>query len=121
MKKKIIYSSLTLLSLFTLHGCGKKFLKVLPEDKITSAVFWRTEKDVNLALNGIYTVLRETYMYSGVSVIFDCFTPDAHRWGGGAENLVGRGQIHAGTGEIITGRRVSCYKLISRANYFLEN
>jgi len=120
MKVRYI-NSLMLLFLLALGGCGETFLDVLPEDKITSAVFWTTENDVDLALNGVYAVLRETDMYSGTSVIFDSFTPDAHRWGSGIDNLIGRGEIHAGSGGFITGRWTSCYKMISRANYFLEN
>lgn len=119
MKNNYLYCLLLCL-LFVINGCGDKFLNVLPEDSITSATFWKTEKDVELALNGVYAVLRDANIYSGIAIGFEAFTPNAYQWNG-VNPLVGNGSIHAGTGGIVTGRWTSCYKLISRANYFLEN
>lgn len=116
--KRSIYS-LSVISLFILNGCGDNFLDVLPEDAITSETFWESEEDVIMALNGVYNVLRDTYIY-GNGPGFDAYSPNAYQWNG-ANQLIGNGNITAGTGGVIQGTWTSGYKLISRANYFLEN
>lgn len=37
-----------------LPSCSKNFLNVIPKDQLTDAVFWKTEKDADIALAGIY-------------------------------------------------------------------
>ncbi|SHG62170.1 RagB/SusD domain-containing protein [Fodinibius roseus] len=106
-----------LLSIF--NGCGDSFLNVLPEDSITSETFWETEEDVKSAINGIYPVLKERSMY-GHGPKMDAITPNAYQWNG-TEEQIGRGTIDAGTGGMVSARWTNCYKIISRANRFLEN
>ncbi|MCD7851184.1 MAG: hypothetical protein LUH63_16550 [Parabacteroides sp.] len=38
-------------------------MDILPDDKITSETFWTTPEDATLALNGVYNVLRNDYVY----------------------------------------------------------
>lgn len=116
-KKYTIIS--TALCLFIFIGCDKEYLNVLPEGEITSATFWQNEEDVGLALNGIYAVLGDTYLY-GQGPAFAAYTPNAYIWNSGHQ-LIGNGSFHPGTGGIINGRWSSGYRMISRANYFLEN
>jgi starch-binding outer membrane protein, SusD/RagB family len=37
-----------------MSSCGDSFLDVAPKDKLSDATFWKTEKDVTMALNGCY-------------------------------------------------------------------
>ncbi|WP_018616946.1 RagB/SusD family nutrient uptake outer membrane protein [Segetibacter koreensis] len=121
MKKNLIYS-LIALSLLTSFGCSKEYLNVLPEDRITTATFWETENDVNLALNGIYSILRQRGVY-GSGPTLDACTPDAYQWAhwNGKEKQIGNGSITPGDDGLIIDRWTSCYQIISRSNYFLAN
>lgn len=49
--KKII---LGLALMAGMSSCGDSFLDVAPKDKLSDATFWKTEKDVTMALNGCY-------------------------------------------------------------------
>ena len=45
---------LSILSLGLLTGCEKDFLDKQPLDQLSTASFWKTESDANLALTGVY-------------------------------------------------------------------
>lgn len=99
--------------------CSEDYLDIYPEDKITSAIFWKTGSDFELALNGIYAVLREQYVY-GFGAGRDGSSPNAHQWNG-PDMAVANGSLTTSTAGIVTGRWTSCYRMISRANYLLAN
>ena len=98
------------------------YLDILPDDKITSANFWENEEDANLALNGIYSVLRDNFVY-GYGGGYDACTPNAYQWAHweGQQKQVGEGSIFSGSGGMVSGRWEKCYRGIYRANYFMEN
>lgn len=116
------YLSILIIALTFLLGCKEEYLNVLPEDKITSASFWTTENDVDLALNGIYSVLAERGIYGAGPSLEGC-TPDAFQWAhwNGKLQQIGDGSATASTGEFIPERWTMCYRMIYRANYLLEN
>lgn len=118
MREIIVLTIITVLALI-LPMCSEDYLDIYPEDKITSAIFWQTESDFELALNGIYAVLREQYVY-GFGAGRDGSSPNAHQWNG-TDMVVANGSLTTSTGGIVTGRWTSCYKMISRANYLLTN
>jgi hypothetical protein len=103
-------------------SCKKDYLNVQPEDRITSVSFWKTESDVSLALNGIYSVLRHRGIY-GSGPTLDACTPDAFQWAhwNGKEEQIGNGSITPGDDGLLLDRWTMCYQIISRANYFLAN
>ena len=119
MKRLLLYSLVTLI-LF--NGCSKNYLDVLPEDKITSANFWQSESDVKLALNGIYSVLRNRGVY-GSGPTMDACTPDAYQWAywNGMEEQIGNGSNTPASAGLTSERWTACYQIINRANYFLAN
>ena len=119
--KRLLYSIVTL-TLFVLNGCSKSYLDVLPEDKITSANFWQSESDVKLALNGIYSVLRNRGVY-GSGPTMDACTPDAYQWAywNGMEEQIGNGSNTPADAGLTSERWTTCYQIINRANYFLAN
>lgn len=100
----------------------ESYLDILPDDKITSETFWTTPEDATLALNGIYSVLRNTYVY-GYGGGTDACTPNAYQWAHweGQHMQVGDGSIFSGSGAIVSERWKYCYRGIYRSNYFLEN
>lgn len=119
--KRLLYSLVTL-TLFIFNGCSKNYLDVLPEDKITSANFWQSESDVKLALNGIYSVLRNRGVY-GSGPTMDACTPDAYQWAywNGMEEQIGNGSNTPADAGLTQERWTTCYQIINRANYFLAN
>src|SRR5688572_4983450 len=44
-------------------GCKKDLLETLPNDRISTAIFWKTEKDATLAANAIYPYLGNAENY----------------------------------------------------------
>ena len=120
MMKKIIYMMLTVI-LTGLSSC-ESYLDVLPDDKITNETFWTSSDDAKLALNGVYSVLRNNFVY-GYGGGYDACTPNAYQWAHweGKQKQVGNGTITSGIGGIVSNRWKYCYGGIYRANYFLEN
>ena len=120
-KNNLIYGFIAL-SLLTFNGCQESFLDVQPEDRITSVTFWQSEDDVKLALNGIYSVLRDRGVY-GSGPTLDAMTPDAYQWAhwNGKEQQIGNGSTTPASDGLTMERWTMCYRIISRANYFLAN
>lgn len=117
--KKIITIMMVLSIAFA--SC-KDYLEIYPDDSISSATFWKTSEDAIMALNGIYSILRNNYIY-GYGGGYDGCTPNAYQWAHweGCQMQVGDGSITANQGYIVSDRWMQCYRGIGRVNYFLEN
>ena len=120
--KTRIINNLIILSLLIFYGCGKDYLDVLPDDRITSVSFWQSENDVEFAINGIYSVLRDRGIY-GSGPTLDAITPDAYQWAhwNGKEQQIGNGSNTTGSDGLTMERWEKCYTIINRVNYFLAN
>ncbi len=101
-------------------SCGKDYLNVLPEDKITTPIFWQTKGDIDMGLSGCYSVLRDSYMYGLGPTLFEV-SPDGNPIFNPAEESIANGDIDPGLGGLLGARWTSCYTMIYRTNYFLEN
>jgi tetratricopeptide (TPR) repeat protein len=113
--KKCFKNSTVLLLFIVIGACDHdEFLNVLPEDVITSKTFWQTEDDAVFALNGIYSVLQSGILY-GPEI--DSWTPNGYTVFGSLMNQA----IDATTTGAVVSRWTSCYAMISRTNYFLDN
>ena len=119
MKNNILI--LLLAAIFGLSSC-ESYLDIVPDDRITSETFWESSQDAVLALNGVYNVLRNNYIY-GYGGGYDACTPNAYQWANweGGQAFVGDGSIYSGSGMIVQERWQQCYRGIYRANYFFEN
>ena len=53
-----IYISIVIV--FISVGCNKDLLNTIPNDRITSDIFWTSEKDAIIASNALYTFLDGT-------------------------------------------------------------
>ncbi|WP_316837933.1 RagB/SusD family nutrient uptake outer membrane protein [Pedobacter nutrimenti] len=110
--KKFIYTSL--LALIILGGC-KKSVDFVPQDKLSAGSFWKTQNDVQLALNGCYGYLANAFNYAyddGAADNAYCQYP----WENNA-TLVSAGSIDA----TLDAGYNSRYVFIRRYNYFLDN
>lgn len=115
------YITMLLAVTLGLSSC-ESYLDILPDDRITSETFWAEPEDAKLALNGVYAVLRNDFVY-GYGGGYDACTPNAYQWAywEGQQMQVGDGSIFSGSGAIVSERWTQCYKGIYRCNYFLEN
>ncbi|MFB2119889.1 RagB/SusD family nutrient uptake outer membrane protein [Parapedobacter sp. 2B3] len=51
--------------IFSLMGCNESFLDLHSKTELSSGNFWKTTKDVQIAVNGIYDVLQSRTLYGG--------------------------------------------------------
>jgi hypothetical protein len=105
-----------IISLIILSTSCKKVLDTVPNDRLSSAVFWRTESDAKLALNALYRDL------DGVNVIsWDALTDIAHT----NQTLNEQYAIEQGTYDTfntkISTEWSAAYSGIAACNYFLDN
>ncbi len=110
--KKIIYISL--FALVILGSC-KKSIDFVPQDKLSAGTFWKSQNDVQLALNGCYGYLANAFNYAyddGAADNAYCQYP----WESNA-TLVSAGSIDA----TLDAGYNSRYVFIRRYNYFLDN
>jgi starch-binding outer membrane protein, SusD/RagB family len=103
---------------FLMQGCKKELLETLPNDRISSDIFWRTDNDATLAANAVYSQLTESADHF---IGWDCmsdivFTNPT----GPQEASITQGQFNA-LNSRITGDWSSRYAGIRTANTFLTN
>jgi len=101
-------------------SCGKDYLNVLPRNVITTPIFWNSKTDVDMAISGCYNVLRDAFVYGLGPTLFEA-TPDGYAALGGPSFEIARGTATPALGGLVSARWASCYKMIFRTNYFLEN
>ncbi len=121
---KIILSGMMAATLGT--GCKKNLLDVNPRDQLSTAVFWKSEKDADLALTGLYNYLYATggnwgnaqYEIMG----WDGYTDDVysqHDYGGG-RSATSSG-ITPTSGGYVANYYTNNYRAIAAINSFLAN
>jgi len=119
-------STLTALILFMLLGgsCSEDFLHKNPPNSVSGEIFWTSQKDVETALAGIYYRLQENFL-GYERVYFDALTDNAFADPGNTNqsNLTQMviGGISPALGGAMENLYSTPYKLISSANYFLDN
>ncbi len=97
-------------------GCKKDLLHTIPNDRITSDVFWNQEKDAVIASNALYTFLDGTNQLHR-----DVFTDIAHtNTQYGDYKAMESGSYNA-LSPVVEEEWTNDYKGIHGANYFLEN
>ena len=47
-------------------GCNKNLLSTIPNDRITSEIFWTKDNDAVIAANALYTFLDSTNQLQGM-------------------------------------------------------
>lgn len=109
-----LYTSIFII--LTTVGCNKELLNTVPNDRITSDIFWKTEKDAIIASNALYTFLDGTSQLQR-----DVFSDIAHtNTQYGDYKAIELGAYNA-LSPVIEAEWTNDYKGIHGANYFLEN
>ncbi|MDR1724254.1 MAG: RagB/SusD family nutrient uptake outer membrane protein [Tannerella sp.] len=113
--KNIIFT----MAAFLLFGCYKDLLTTIPNDRISSDIFWQTESDATLAANGVYLFMDDVWKY----VHWDALSDIGHvtlQWRG--ESMIEKGDLNAGYAQdVIRSHWNDGFAGIQAANIFLDN
>ena len=97
-------------------SCDADLLETVPNDRISSAIFWQTPNDALLAVNALYNDLEGVNLLS-----FDALTDIAHT----NEPFAVQAYIEQGSYDALNNKIhstwASAYTGIAAANFFLEN
>ncbi|WP_145715023.1 RagB/SusD family nutrient uptake outer membrane protein [Chitinophaga japonensis] len=118
MKKHIL--CICLLLAMILAACTKS-LDQDPQDKISSANFWKSKGDFDQALAACYASMQEAE-WAVEMPVWDCLTDNgyAQHNSGGAKEIVS-GSISPSSGGLITELYADSYRGIARINLFLQH
>ncbi len=114
--KRIKYNIALLLAASMFHACSKDLLNTTPNDRISTDLFWKTERDATLAANAVYTFLEgvNIFTWDGLSDIGHRNTLFS------VEASIERGQLDALNGKVFA-EWDDAYTGIRAANNFLAN
>jgi hypothetical protein len=117
MRTFILYL-VSIAGLAGLAGCRKDLLTTLPNDRISTEIFWKTENDALMAANAVYTYLAENashfVSWDGMSDIVYA-NPT-----GPAEAIIARGDFN-NLNSRVTDDWTESYAGIRAANTFMQN
>lgn len=101
---------------FIISGCEKNLLETIPNDRLASDLFWKTENDATLAVNAAYPYLDGTNIFA-----WDAVTDIGHTNAFFSnEALVEKGSYDALNSRIFTEYNTA-YQGIARSNTVLDN
>lgn len=119
MKKYLILVLVSAVS-FVLTSC-EDFLDKNPLDQLSNQTFWKTEKDADMAIAGVYSLLL-SFTYDHHRMDWDALTDDFILFGTYQRvDNIARGLIEPGTGGMASTVYVDSYKGITACNVFLAN
>src|SRR6185295_9294840 len=115
--KTTIKSFILLLTVFAIQGCSD-LLETVPNDRISTAIFWKTDKDATLGANAVYTLMAETanhfMSWDGMTDNGYNNTPQS------AESFILQGRFDALNSRVLNDYK-SLYAGVRSANAFLAN
>ncbi|WP_343704136.1 RagB/SusD family nutrient uptake outer membrane protein [Chitinophaga sp.] len=114
--KRIQTIYILLLSALGFQACDNSLLETVPNDRLSSGVFWKTDNDAKLAVNALYPFLDSTNIFT-----WDALTDIAHvNQNIAAEAALDRGNYDA-LNRTVIDEWARAYAGIRAVNYFLEN
>lgn len=116
MKKLFIKYTFFTGLLLVLASCNKDLLDTVPNDRLSTGIFWKSQQDALLAVNAMYTFLDGTAIFN-----WDAYTDIAHV----NQNFQSEAFIELGTYDVtsapVYNTWASAYQGIEMSNYFLAN
>jgi hypothetical protein len=100
-----------------LTACKNDLLETVPNDRVSSGLFWKTDKDATFAANAVYTYLEN----AGQFTTWDGMSDIGHitlMWR--EESIIEKGAYDATIGKVFN-EWTSTYTGIQKANVFLDN
>lgn len=123
---KILYS-LIITTVLLSTGCSDDYLNTISPNSVSNETFWKTEKDVKLALVGCYSVLQRRNLYNSAGTAgsgfpgLDFATDNGYMtWDYKPGGALARGDYTTEDG-MITGVWDNSYADIARFNRLLDN
>lgn len=116
--------TLVLAAATLMPACERDILQTVPTDRLSTEIFWKTERDATLAANGVYTYLDQANTFASGNAINTYFSWDGisdigHTNNATAtEGLIERNQFDA-THNRVTAEWTNNYAGIRAANTFL--
>jgi hypothetical protein len=100
-----------------LPGCNPDLLTTIPNDRVSSEIYWKTENDAVLASNAVYSYLESAANFTN----WDAMSDIGHvTLGWREESLIEKGTFDATYAKILNEWN-DAYKGIQAANAFLSN
>lgn len=65
--KNILYIILAI-TILSISGCSDDFLVTISPNSVSNETFWKTDKDIKLAITGCYSVLQRRQLYNSAGV-----------------------------------------------------
>lgn len=121
--KRFISKTVGIVCIALLFSCND-ILDQNPQDAISSATFWKSEADVQMALAGCYNTLYPHSPLGWPRPYLDCLTDNGFsQWGSYNWNLttIVTGELNANTGGLSPAIFNTYYSGIATYNYFLAN
>jgi starch-binding outer membrane protein, SusD/RagB family len=105
------------LLLITSLGCDKDLLDTIPNDRVSTTLFWKTDKDAVYATNAVYTLLEDANSFTN----WDAMTEIGHvSKSTNSQSLVEKGAYDA-LSTVMSTEWNREYQGIQAANIFLDN
>ncbi|MEX2592462.1 MAG: RagB/SusD family nutrient uptake outer membrane protein [Anditalea sp.] len=104
-----------ILTLAAFASCKEDLLETIPNDRLSSEIFWRTDQDATFAANAVYGYLgdvRSYFMWDGITDTGHANFPTSE------QSLIEKGQIDA-TLSVIQAQWTNAYTGIRAANTYL--
>lgn len=121
MKNKIFKIILFLATIIMVASC-EDFLEKNPNDKLSSATFWKTQADLESALAGCYQSLTQGYIGNVSKLAFDQLSENGYGpnpWEGFTTAM--QGEAEATTGGVTSGLYNQSFNGVSRCNILLAH
>ncbi|WP_256009030.1 RagB/SusD family nutrient uptake outer membrane protein [Desertivirga xinjiangensis] len=109
--------------LLSMTSCDKDFLTVAPRDQISGESFFKTAKDAEQAVVGVYNTLIQDADFTMIQKVLaqNTWSDDAvNVWLGSNYNNIADGSFNSSEG-LFNSNWTSLYRNIRRANVFLTN
>jgi hypothetical protein len=117
MKKNMNIRIISLVALaFFLHSCKKNVLETVPNDRVSSTIYWKTEADAKSAVNSVYQALDAINLF-----VLDGITDIGHTNTTFTVELNIENGTYDASHSRIQSEWQSGYRGIFLANYVLDN
>lgn len=117
MKKIVILAG----AILTISSCNSDFLELHPNDRPSSATFWKTKNDYTNALTACYATM-QSWQFSYGLPVWDNLTDNSYgQHNYGEARSITQGNVDPTLGGFVSGVYASSYLGIARVNTFLKN
>ena len=119
--KRYFNNTIIAFALLASLGSCSKFLDRGPMDQISSASFWTSQSEVEMALAGVYARLLLNGSFDHNTMFWDVMGGDLCTNQGSGVIPLAQGLIEPNSGSLVGSVFAECYRGVSSANFFMDN